>query len=597
MASIMPPISRRGMHRTLPPWSSVLLAALSLLALCEARSATATDNLRIEAPEALQQLLTKHIDAYRDASGALDAAEIARMQQRARQQATELLATQGYFSPTIDFDIGLPPGVETHLMRVDPGPRTTVGGVRIDFTGAVAEARPEYEQRRQALRDAWPLHPGDSFVDAQWRSGKTALLRLLTERDFAAARIAQSQATVDPDAASASLSVLYDSGPAYTLGDIEVTGLSRYGPELVKRYARFDSGAPYSPDVLLDFQRRLQNSPYFSTVLVDVAPEATTGDQLPVRVSVTEEKSRHVTLSAGYSTNTGARTEIAYQQADFLGRPWNLVTGLRIEQLRQAAYADMFLPPDRDDWVWSFGTLAEATDIRGLRTRRAAAGVVRSRTTEKIDQRVSLTLQEERTAVQDGPVTLRTALFPGWSWTRREVDNVLDPRRGNVLNLQAHAGTKLLLSDQNFFRAYAQAHLYYPVGEWDVASVRVEAGQVFAPSSDGVPQQLLFRAGGTRSVRGYAYQSLGPRVGSAVVGGRSLLTMSAEYTHWFVHDWGAAVFVDAGNAADTWSNLDLRVGYGAGPRWRSPAGPVAVDLAYAPRERRVRLHFSLQVAF
>ena len=71
--------------------------------------------------------------------------------------------------------------------------------------------------------------------------------------------------------------------------------------------------------------------------------------------------------------------------------------------------------------------------------------------------------------------------------------------------------------------------------------MRGELGATFAPSSGGIPQDFLFRTGGSNTVRGYAYQSLGVQEGSAIVGGRYLVTMSGEYTHWIKPTWGAPV--------------------------------------------------------
>jgi translocation and assembly module TamA len=135
------------------------------------------------------------------------------------------------------------------------------------------------------------------------------------------------------------------------------------------------------------------------------------------------------------------------------------------------------------------------------------------------------------------------------------------------------------------------------VDERDVVIMRGELGITAAESREGVPQDFLFRAGGSQSVRGYAYQSLGVEEGDATVGGRYLGTASAEYVHWFQPQWGAAVFVDTGDAADSRGEFELRTGYGAGARWRSPAGPLAVDLAWGHDERRLRLHFGVGIAF
>ena len=134
---------------------------------------------------------------------------------------------------------------------------------------------------------------------------------------------------------------------------------------------------------------------------------------------------------------------------------------------------------------------------------------------------------------------------------------------------------------------------------WYVTA-RVEAGQVFAADRVGVPDPLLFRAGGDESVRGYAYRTLGPIVNGVVTSGRLTATGSIEIARpiWAKRPqflWAA--FIDAGQAANRWSDLRPALGYGAGLRWRSPVGPLRVDVAYGQKVRKFRLHLSVGVAF
>jgi translocation and assembly module TamA len=133
-----------------------------------------------------------------------------------------------------------------------------------------------------------------------------------------------------------------------------------------------------------------------------------------------------------------------------------------------------------------------------------------------------------------------------------------------------------------------------------VLQLRGEAGQVFKRDSLGVPDSLLFRAGGDDSVRGYGYRTLGPVRDGAVVGGPVMATASAELM-WplsdRLRDWYGAVFVDMGNAANTWRGFDLARGYGAGVRWRSPIGPLKADVAYGEATGKVRVHLSVGVSF
>ena len=169
--------------------------------------------------------------------------------------------------------------------------------------------------------------------------------------------------------------------------------------------------------------------------------------------------------------------------------------------------------------------------------------------------------------------------------------------QGLRLTTQAVGVARALLSDQDFVRLYGRVVRYQPVRGRDVLILRAELGATLAPSREGVPQDFLFRTGGAQTVRGYAYQSLGVSEGEATVGGRYMAVASAEYVHWFRPDWAVAAFVDAGDAADSRQTLDAKLGYGAGVRWASPAGPLALDLAWGREARRLRLHFGIAIAF
>jgi len=149
-------------------------------------------------------------------------------------------------------------------------------------------------------------------------------------------------------------------------------------------------------------------------------------------------------------------------------------------------------------------------------------------------------------------------------------------------------------------RSQLRVQQWWPIGERDTLALRGEIGLTVAASRSGIPQAYLFRSGGGQTVRGHAFQSLGVAEGNAVVGGRTLLVGSLEYTRWLGDTggpWGAAVFVDAGDAADRWRDLRAAVGVGAGVRWQSPVGPLALDLARGSRSGRWFPHFALMVAF
>ena len=107
----------------------------------------------------------------------------------------------------------------------------------------------------------------------------------------------------------------------------------------------------------------------------------------------------------------------------------------------------------------------------------------------------------------------------------------------------------------------------------------------------------MSRAGGSQSIRGYDFKSIGVQEGSAIVGGLVMATGTVEYTHWLTQQWGAAAFADIGSAADSWHKMHPFLGYGGGVRWRSPAGPIALDLARSDETGTLRFHFSMAIVF
>ena len=188
--------------------------------------------------------------------------------------------------------------------------------------------------------------------------------------------------------------------------------------------------------------------------------------------------------------------------------------------------------------------------------------------------------------------------MPGFAWSRRNVDDPIFPRKGNLLTLEAGFALKGLLTDQSFSRLYGRFKQFLPVGKRDIVVLRAELGGVFTAGSAGaVPPSLLFRTGGNDSVRGYSYQSIGNEQNGTVYPTKYLAVGSSEYQRWFSENWGAAVFYDVGAAADNWNNKTFYHGVGTGARWRSPVGTLNLDLAYGIQKRQIRPHISLGIAF
>lgn len=570
----------------------------------QARPGPRTFTVTWQGPRELCALFEKYLPPPAPESGERRAGSIRPWIRDIRRRVPEISASEGYFSTSLDIEFD--GEARSHAtVTVTAGPRTVVDSVDISFTGEIAGGDPKLEKRRAELADSWTMKRGRPFRSPDWDVAKTRLEEAVTEIDYAAATLAETRAQVDVESAKARLTIVVDSGPAFTLGDVEILGIERYPESVVRRLVDLERGERYSRTRLQDIQHLVQNGPWFSSVVVDVEHDPMKPGMVPVKISVTERPAREIGLSLGYGTDDGVRGEAAFRHRDLFHRGFDLQSSMRVSQERQIGYADVYLAPGlftmRRLGVVPFkdsvGVLAEHSTIQNLALSRFAVAGYRHFVLDKFELRVGLSYQVERSYPEGADIRIKRALAPIVAVTWRHVDNMFDPKRGGVFNVQFATGSKSLASGDDFFKAYAQYQYWIPLGARDQILLRTEVGRTFARSRERIPEDFLFRAGGARSNRGYAYQSLGVQEGNAIVGGRFLATGTLEYVHWLSDAWGAALFTDIGGAADTPGDWEPLKSYGVGARYKTPAGPFALDLAYAGRDHKFRLAFSVTIAF
>lgn len=557
-----------------------------------------------EAPEPLKALFEEHLPPPKPEEGERRAASLRPWIRDIRRRVPDIAASEGYFSATLAVEFADESRSQI-VVRVSPGPRAQVGTIDIAFRGDLAGDGAEREARRTQLRKAWTMPEGRAFRSADWDAAKTLLGEELVELDYAAGELAESQAVVDAESAKVALKLVLDSGPRYTFGDVRVSGIEKYSEAIVRRSVDLRRGERYSLKRLQDLQRAVQDGPWFSSVVVDVQREGASPEQAPVLVSVTERPRQEVGLALGYGTDDGARAEVAYRHRDIFDRGFDLQSSLRISQERQIGYADVYLPPglfaskSRGSIPFkdSVGVLVERSTFENLEIARFAVAGYRHFKLENFETRVGLSYQIENSKPEGARERIKRALAPIVAVTWRHVDDIFDPKRGGVLNVQLAAGAKELASGDDFVKAYAQYQHWIPLGSKDQLLLRTEVGRTFTERRELIPEDFLYRAGGSRSNRGYAYQSLGVQEGQAIVGGRYTATGTVEYVHWLNDRWGAAAFVDVGDATDSTRDWEPNTSYGVGARFKTPAGPFALDLAYAQDPRKFRLALSVTVAF
>ncbi len=423
------------------------------------------------------------------------------------------------------------------------------------------------------------------------------MLKGLLIRDFPAAEIANSVARIDPQQQRAELSIEVNSGPQFTFGELQIQGLTRYPRERVEALSPIDAGEPYSQEKLTELQTRLQDSGYFNTAFATVEIDPANPDNVPVRIDVTENKRHKLSAGVGFSSDSGAHVQAKWLDRHFMGRDWRLESELRLDQRTQLLGANLFFPARANSWRPSLSSYYARTDIENERNDRIRLDARMTNLIRANEKIWGMTYIAERQRIADIEVNNRQALVATYAITRRRVDHLLTPTRGYIASVEFAAGPRGLINEANIGRVFARANWLSPTVKRVQAVLRGEVGQVVGANRRQVPSDLLFRTGGDRTVRGYAYNSLGVEQGEAVVGGRVVGVLSAELIYRFKPAWGVALFHDAGNAADSWSDFKLKQGSGIGARWSSPIGPVNVDLAVAHDTKNPRLHFSIGYGF
>jgi translocation and assembly module TamA len=573
-----------------------LNALVLLAALCATQAHALT--VEVAAPEELKTLLMQHLETARAArlGEKLDAEEMARLQRQSELTARDLLATEGYFSPQVESAVERLGDDWRIDYRIDPGARTRVRNVKLDFAGAL-QTRADTARLRGRIVNSFSLKQGMPFRQADWDAAKLAALRPLLAGTYQTARIAASEARIDPATQSADLTLTIDSGPAFFYGAPVIRGTQRYPEAIVRNLNPVKPGQPYRQQDLLDYQTALETSGYFAQATVRIEPDPAQAAAVPIQVEVVERPAKLFSVGVGFSTDTGARVQASWLHRNILDRGLRLKLDARLETTQQAGAAELAWPRNASGYENSLGLQLKQEDIKGQETRSTVLAAKRSRTRGQIETTLSLQYQTEEQKIANVINVSNQALTANYAWTQRTAGRAFYPRRGYVLNLQGGGAAEALLSDTSFIRLYGRHTQFFPAGENGRLILRGEVGGVLADTRDGIPTDFLFRAGGDNSVRGYAYQSLGRTLTGGVESVRYLATGSVEYNYFFNRNWGMALFVDAGDAADSPGGLSPVFGYGLGARYRSPVGPVNLDLAYGEATKEYRLHFSLGVSF
>jgi translocation and assembly module TamA len=503
----------------------------------------------------------------------------------------------GYYDATVDIRIDGKalddPDLATALEAGDAGREVPV-------TIAITPGQP-FHMRRVETNGLPPgstahstLAVGAQAKAADILAAETTLLNALRADGYAFVR-ATREVVVDHDAKAADVTTTIDPGRRVDFGDVRFEGLDRIHEDFVRNRLRFAPGDRYSSTVLEDSRADLAGLGVFSVVRTRLGAEQPDADgRVPVVINVTERPRRTISFGAAYATDEGLSLRASWMHRNLFGRAESLQITAELSRLLHNSPQDttghldfIFRKPD----IFGERDLALRIPVSLIRERLDAynrdAVTVGTIFERKFSPRLSGTfgVQVEVAHLQgaDTPEHVTSLDFPG-TLTWNTADSMLDPTHG-IRATFALTPTHSFGSDTaSYLMARATGSTYFDLGRpgRSVLATRLSLGSIMGASRGDVPINRRFFAGGGGSVRGYAFQSIGPRdVNDQASGGLSILEASVEMRQRFGESWGAAAFVDMGAVSpDSFGFVDqVRVGVGVGARYYTAIGPIRLDVA------------------
>jgi translocation and assembly module TamA len=536
--------------------------------------------------------------------------EARRRARDAAESVVSVLRSEGYYEYDVRPEVGEGDS-PTPRVLVTPGPRFTIAGPKIDWVGDQPRALDE-----TAATKAMDLKLGGPGRAADVVAAEGRIVSALDKVGYADAKADPRQVVVDHADRTVRPTFRIAAGERVRLDGLQVTSDGRVDPRWVEKLAPWKSGEVYSPELVAELERRLLDPGVFDQVTVSLAPpaKATPEGLRPVVVSLAERKPRTIEAGASYATEEGFGLDVRWTRYNTLRRADTLALTGRLSELDSRAGVSLSLP----HWLRPAQTLTlgseayrertDAYDQNGVGVRADVQRRYGKTSYVSVGASADYSQTEELTVRTLTPLgsDIGTFALHGNVYLDRS-DDALDPKRGWRLSALADPTFLTGHGTLGYLRLQTQLTGYLPLDRnaRTVIAARTRVGTILLDGSvENIPAPQRFYAGGGGSVRGFAYQAVGPRLEDGTPeGGLSLFEGSLEVRQRLKGRWGVVAFVDAGDVGlERYPEFkDLSVGAGVGVRYILPFGPIRFDVATPVSNRRggspIQIYVSIGQSF
>lgn len=527
----------------------------------------------------------------------LDKEQVGFLAEEAPDNVKTMLRSKGYFNSKVS----LTEKNGGYTVHIIPGPRTKISNVSVAILGDILSDGNLAEYYRNAMSN-WQQPVGSDFNQDDWESSKTSVLSAVTRKGYPLAKLGNTQATVNPDTATADLNVIVDSNRPILFGNFEITGTQRYPEQIVSGLARFQPGMPYDLDLLLDLQQALEQNGHYSGASVQADFDHLQDDRVPVKVSVTEVKRHKLETGVRLDSEYGLGGRIAYDHYNLFNKGYIGSLVWDMDKYETTLAAGISQPRNYRGKYWTTNVSYNRSTTQNLEKRSLSSGIWHVRDRNGIDARLGVEFLVEDRKIPDTDYDLgksHTTMLTA-SWKRQLLNSELHPENGYYLDGKIGTTLGKFLSSTVLTRASARAGYFFTPENKKIGTfiIRGQAGYTVARKDAEVPSGLMFRSGGASSVRGYELDSIGlAGPNGSVLPERAVFVGSLEYQLPFTRTLSGAVFHDMGDVSTNFKYMTLKHGSGLGVRWFSPLAPFSFDIAYGHSDRKIRWHISLGTRF
>jgi len=518
----------------------------------------------------------------------LTEAVVERLHRNAPDEIRGALEPFGYYRPRIDTALEFDDKRWRARYRIDPGPPLPVDDVSVSIQGEGAD-----DPSLRAWREEFPIQRGQTLDHATWERAKQSLHQLANERGYFDGRMLTHRVSVDLDEYSATVELEYSTGRRYAFGPVDIEH-EKLDAGFLRRFITFRPGDPYEGRRLLDLRRSLADSDYFARADVLSLTEQAENYRVPIHVDLETRPDNRYSAGLGYATDTGARLRLGYERRRANRQGHRYSAGFEQSEIETSFNARYNIPLSRPTSdVLSYSLSWSDEDTSTVERTTTSLGVEITQQVGAWLRAVGISFEQERYRVDiDNDAIL---LIPHVTWQRYRAAQRIAPSHGWIFTIGVRGAYEQVISDTSFVQPRAEAKYIFSPSSKSRVLVRASGGFSWVPEFNELPLSQRFFAGGDQSIRGFAFESLGPRNAEGrVIGGRHLAVGSIEYEYSIGTRTALATFFDAGNAFDG-DDLRAEQGAGVGLRLRTPIGAIRLDIAQALSlpGRPWRLHLTL----